>query len=417
MSTRCLLVCCIGFAVLSYGVAWKAAPIPGVSVADYRKAGGRPVDADAAMNSPGVYAWKLFMNINRPGTAVRSGNRGKPARGKGLGDPGDTIWQSWKDVKEVYLPGGADPKSFDSPPFPGYQRGEVPKALMLAAATAGLNPLTIRPAQLRGSALVQRPDLQRLLRQVRAKPDDESEARMNRATFDFIRRNKLYSRAGQEAYWRTNVPMVFPKDSIEVKASWKNIGPATPQNANLKRYHYVKDGKDAFGLVALHIITKDVPDWYWCTFEHQDNREPLSSDFYSADIDPQKNREFVRLPGSKGPIPKLIKNTKWRFYRLRGTQTAYNFSGGVPNLLDNQVIEQGFVFPSSCMSCHARAALSSTGAIPLNSATLGLTPRAEAPPPSFTGPSGPPDPAFFGDQSSSSRLLQQDFVWSLFRAQ
>src|SRR5947209_4009966 len=70
--------------------------------------GGRPQDANEAINASGIYAWNLFVYLNRPSLPGPSG-RGLPDPKKKIGDDGTTVWESWKLGSEVYLIDGSDP--------------------------------------------------------------------------------------------------------------------------------------------------------------------------------------------------------------------------------------------------------------------------------------------------------------------
>ena len=82
---------------------------------------------------------------------------------------------------------------------------------------------------------------------------------MNRASFDFIVKNDLWYVEGQVAAFKRGTPVVFPIESKEVKAVWKAIA-----EGDKPRFHWATgtDGK-TYGLVALHMITKDLPNWTW----------------------------------------------------------------------------------------------------------------------------------------------------------
>jgi hypothetical protein len=412
MSPRIPLLA-VGVPMLLFGVGagFGRAPKPIVPLQGYEFTGGRPVDAFAAMDSPGVYGWKLFLNINRPGTSVYSGHRGYPAPGKKLGDPGPTIFQSWKGIGEVFLPNGADPGSFDSPPPTGVNASASHSSLMMALAAQGLSPGEVTRLALHPGPQTANPALAAALKQLQAHGTDASleTMAMNRAAFDFVHANVLYSRAGQGTYYESHQTLSFPRGAMEIKAMWKDIGPALPKNTQLARFHYFVQNGEAFGLDGLHIITKDVPQWFWCTFEQVDNAPPLYPYQYMPDIDPANNDEFTRTADSPYPVPKMILGNKWKYYRLRGTATSYNFPTGEPNELDNSVIEEPAAYPSSCMSCHARSRADGNGPLAFD---LGLVFKSNPP----SGPVGPPPPSLF-QNSDGVKYLQLDFAWSLSNAQ
>jgi plastocyanin len=168
------------------------------------------------------------------------------------------------------------------------------------------------------------------------------ESRMNKATYDFVWKNKIYSLKGLRAFASKKAPLSFPVDSMEVKAAWIELTPDLLQAGADKRYYTAEyDGKK-YGLSSLHIITKDVPNWFWCTF-HQ--KESPNTGFETPDIFGQ---------------PTQLKGTVWENYKLGGTQTDFVTTIGQPTLLSDPYIEKGFE-KSSCISCHARASIDETG--------------------------------------------------------
>jgi hypothetical protein len=53
------------------------------------------------------------------------------------------------------------------------------------------------------------------------------EVRMDRCVFDYIRDNNLWYGEGQLSAFAHKLRIAFPRDSVEVKAYWKEIGPRT----------------------------------------------------------------------------------------------------------------------------------------------------------------------------------------------
>jgi hypothetical protein len=169
-----------------------------------------------------------------------------------------------------------------------------------------------------------------------------------------------------------------------------------------------------YGLTALHIITKDIPQWFWSTFEHVDN----------PDIDVRIGTQFVDRHTNGGQnLPPEVLNTKWQNYRLKGTQTDFVDLTGEPTILANAIIEQGFQGTSSCITCHSRAAIDQSGSNP--PVFEKITVRSLHPelgPPNgifaqFTGSIGAPDPRLFnGTEPLDVKFTQLDFMWSMTSA-
>lgn len=393
-------------AILATLAAWSqtgAPPVLARAVPDNEPADVR--DVHLAINRPDEFAWKLFMRVNSPA------DRGKP-----IGE-GPLEWESWALAKDVHAnpnqkpawPGEGSPR-FRSPA----QRFEAPRKLVLLAAQAAARggPEAERQATFAAEAALHRMD------------DREEETRMNRAAFDYVvnplkeppPRNLpkdqlatwqpqvvLYNVEGQEAMLQKREPFNFPPDAAEIKAQWRRL----LSGDDAKRYYTIKSDGQTWGLTALHITTKHLPNWFWATFEHQDN--------------PWRESVLKSRDRSAG-LPTEWKQTVWGNYVLRGTQVDFQDSLGRPTLLANSRVETGFEDTSSCITCHARA-------------TIGPKPRnPQDIPPLFNGANrlqifastnpdrgaiGSPDPKWFGNDDSeprASKYWQMDFVWSLMRA-
>jgi hypothetical protein len=230
-------------------------------------------------------------------------------------------------------------------------------------------------------------------------------------------------------------------------------------------------------LVAFHVSSKDTPNWVWATFEHVNNPGRCDytgcSDSYgyrSADtVAPDQANNFTTphtvcdglLEGSTifdngkpypesgptrtneldaifrglnignapaaqpgdGTLVPSSADRAWLSYRLKGSQTQFTDSTGLPTHLGNSVTEGGFVGTSSCITCHARAGISARGSIPpalsvfMNqpSETGYLQSANGTPVPDWfwasRQPSSGPPPA-----RSPLDVVQTDFVWGFLAA-
>ncbi len=59
--------------------------------------------ANASQDLFDQYSWQLFIAVNWP---AQAGQRGDPDCSKQPGDPGYTVWQTYKTVEETFLPRG-----------------------------------------------------------------------------------------------------------------------------------------------------------------------------------------------------------------------------------------------------------------------------------------------------------------------
>jgi hypothetical protein len=378
---------------------------------------------DDAMNNPHKHAWDLFLALNHPAKdpAVE---RGVADPTKRVGDPGLTVWETWKHARtEVFLDKGAKPAPWNV--LPAAVGGlkpleaklfDVPKPTLLRALSAGI-PLDTVQSFTRANARKMLAD------HGTVDPDEGTfdptgfsgggETRMNKATFEFVAddANQLYNIDGQEKFLAdvqsgARKILSFPVDAMEVKAMWIELTDEDVKNGKDKRYHTGKDdtGK-LFGLVALHIITKDVPNWFWTSFHQIDGKAPL--------VPAQDN--FGR--------PKALDNTKWQFYALSGTQTDFVDSTGRATLLSDPYVENGFE-RSSCISCHSQASIGARPATGAGANRLAVFQSQRTNPdnlkkplnfqlPPFFANIGPPFADQFYDSRGNLRYMQLDFLYSL----
>lgn len=355
-----------------------------------------PQDTAMALTEPDCYAWRLFVAVNWPADWTQ--RRSDPA--KPFGSEGSVTWETWRNARND-APASAFPEDGSDP---GPWIGPVESAARTLAS------FDLEPRQ-----QLERPEFS-VEFDHHAAEDSINETRLNRATYEFVVGNGLYNLDGQIALAKTGArAIVFPALAKEVKAQWREIEPA-----DKPRYHWTEvsmpDGPKLYGLTALHITTKDLPNWFWATFEHIDNK--LSQ----ADGGRSGNEGWLlesidRFTCPKSPVdcnraPDVapIRGTRWTNYVLRGTQIDFIESTGEPTLLANSQPEQGFQSTSSCMTCHARASVGADGRRLRVFTTL--------PDGRSGGHVGPPDPSWFREPGTGGvRFTQLDFVWSLFRAQ
>lgn len=343
-----------------------------------------PLQRDDAANFPSRHAWNLFLNVNHPAKIVSEG-RGLPDPSKPIGEPGTTVvWETWRlSEKEVFLDGGAKPPAWDDTSLPGSPTSgkvpELPKAIIVAFSSVINGGMASVHSSLRPMF----------------DPDEGifqgiggfGESRMNRATYEFIVNNGLYSRQGQQryaaAYLRGEKPLLsFPLDSVEVKGAWIELTSSQLAAGDDRRFYLAEWNGKKYGLTSLHIITKDLPNWFWCTFHHR--------------TAPATGAETPDMHG----MPDVLRGTVWENYKLGGTQIDFVDSIGRPTLLSDPYIEKGFE-QSSCITCHARASVGP------DDSQSGLGSRPDI---------GVPDPQWFLD-GDKEKIMQTDFLFSLpFRA-
>jgi hypothetical protein len=342
------------------------------------------------MTAPDQVAWQLFVQVNS-----RAG-------------PSNSTFETWASDTDTFKP---DPQ-FPAAPTPPVLREPVLAREGIQAA-GGLLP-ALPPG---------------------ISPFLQEETRHNRAAFDFIVVNNLYKISGLKGAFGTKLS--FPIDSIEVKANWvavRDIPFFTNNQVTAAQvpqlYHVNSAGGTQYALVAMHVISKRVPNWIWTTFEHRFN--PARCDiigckdnfgaqaaFVPSNLDARRGYpDCAKTPGllallGAGDIDPVYQN-----YCLKGSQTDFVDNVGLDIRLGNSVTEELLVATSSCMTCHGRAVFDKDG----NATSLQglLNSDLSAP----VGPLGPlqPDwyfsfnsqpPIFEGMPGLSQTATPVDFVWSV----
>jgi len=236
--------------------------------------------------------------------------------------------------------------------------------------------------------------------------DEYEEIRMNRVAFDYVAGNGLWFVEGQREILRAGGSISFPLGSIEVKAEWKPICRQLSDDDCEKQqevYHSKIYKNEVWGLHALNMMYKSLPDWIWATWEHKNNldrwKAPTLRDSFGYPFTaPQVDRPSLGLIGLFDNAKVKLVN-EWFSYRLNGTQTSFVDANDKPTLLGNSVIEHDILETSSCITCHSEGVVDQFGHSSVR--TLG---RHKAP--------GWPD----SERISNTCHLSLDFVLSLMNA-
>ncbi|MBZ5493960.1 MAG: hypothetical protein LAO76_23815 [Acidobacteriia bacterium] len=245
----------------------------------------KTVSIDAFQPDFDVYSWNTFIALNWP--PGPDGN-GDPKKTIGSNGDNDTVWEHYRDVSDVFLPGGARPTWNGSVNIPdackSVNKGNLPVVMLMQIGKNLLTPSVVsansQPFNT-GPIIDQHGVFTRF------------QILVNKTMFDYILSNSLYSKAGQKAF---TPPVNFTSGSIDstgktlvegaimVKTAWKMISPAdkarfhsekvlvyTPASENPK--YPARCTIQTAGLVGMHIghKTQAAPQWLWSTFEHVDN--------------------------------------------------------------------------------------------------------------------------------------------------
>jgi hypothetical protein len=249
------------------------------------------------------------------------------------------------------------------------------------------------------------------------------EVRRNWASYQYIVRNHLYTRAGlAKAYADPKFTVSLPADAIELKADWVPVATLktwlglTDQQIAQNYYTNTASSGSAtttYALLSFHFATKQQADWVWSDFEHENNPGRCDTigchDSYgarTANVQPNATawQSYGRC-AKTAQVAALLKaaglDQVWSHYCLKGSQVTFTRGGGnTPVLLGNSVIEainaDVPIAKSSCQSCHFVASFDASGA------------------PNFpaldTSPIGNVDPALMKGYKSA------DFIWGILAA-
>ncbi len=372
------------------GVLLCAVAVPVWSL-DWREPWRVPHEAAAAADASDEFAWHLFVALTWPAADAHTASGGdRPC-----------LWERWENSADVYRDDGGDPGRWAAVGESGIAVAHRFETLSLATLPHARHIVAGRMEPLRDP-------LERSRRLV--------EIRMNRIAFDYIRKTGLYNLDGQIAALAAGTPVVFPLGSIEVKASWRPIAASERRRYHTLRVRLAHGETRLYGLNALNIAAKELPEWFWASFEHIDNASRVGGEGWR-----QPSRDRYACAGAaadcnRAPAGIGLDREVWKYYRLRGTQTRYLDAAGVPERLGNSELEAGLQETASCMTCHSRSALALDDGKVRRLEVLddrGITASQRR------GYVGLPDPDWFRAVGADGRTLNfqsLDFVWSLGQA-
>lgn len=227
------------------------------------------------------------------------------------------------------------------------------------------------------------------------------EVRRNRDAFDYIVNNGLNTQVGlQNAFAGPGIN--FPTSAIELKLDWvpeptlvawlNSNNVQTPPGFVKQNYYTTVVGNTTYALLSMHISTKQLPNWLWATFEHQLNpgRCDTMGCFDQFGVTgggtsiqplptPQPGAAQNQYPAcAKSPSLAAMFSAAglasvWNNYCLKATQVDFlstqNATMGLPVLNGDSVIERITadvpIAQSSCITCHAYAAVTAQGCVSL----------------------------------------------------
>lgn len=352
---------------------------------------------DASQAAFDTYSWGMFVALNWP---AAKDQRGQPDCKKSIGAPGPVVWQTYKDVDEIFLSDAENPGPWNS---------------SLDSETL----TNINVAALKNTSVVNSVD-----QAVGGWLIDQSgnptyyEISANEISYNYIVDNQFYN---ADIVSKAD-DIAFPAYATEIKASWRILDSDNDRyltmQANVAQFD--SQGKPTgttkqvtLGLVGLHIITKasGYPQWIWSTFEQVDNvppkekvdgkwvNKPESGVTYSyydssapADSVNQSPCDWQRQGGNLVCVPKAgytfttpnpldrvtpitdatanvnklaskgLKDTVFQYYQLITTQRplmpdnpSNPLGQPTPAISANTTMESYIQSNSSCMNCHSMA--------------------------------------------------------------
>lgn len=356
-----------------------------------------PPDPVLATTQSDEYAWRLLIALNWP-----ADERGRPDPAAPLGSDRTVVWQTWLNAADVFLETGGDPGPWSE------RRQPLPLERRFETISRKERP-NLR--HIVGGIMVPLADPVAAARRL-------TEIRFNRPSFEFIRAGGLYNVEGQLRAYETGHALSFPYGACQVKAKWRPITAGERSRYYTMQLTLADGTQRLYGLTALHVASKALPNWFWATFEQVDNPTLRDNEGWQL---PSRDRfacanesaDCNRAPAGIG-----LETTVWKYYRLRGTLTQYTDAHGQPLRLANSELESGMQGSSSCMTCHARAAMAAADAAIVRLPIFDTRNLQADQPLERLGFVGSPDPAWLEPSGPAGLRFQQlDFVWSLTLAQ
>jgi cytochrome c len=368
----------------------------------------QPADVEGELSQPNfnsrqraadLYAWQQFIALHWPAAATHPG---QPDPAKRLDASGPRVWETWRDVGTLFLPGGVDPGPWEQAP-----------ALPPVCATAGATKVLHRIAKVDDllDAMVQPTGADATRPPILTDQAGRTvyfDIRVNRVAYEYVRAQGLFNGDVQQ---QTDA-VSFPAGAQLVKGAWRVLDDGQGDRFVTSHACICRQGPDGqpldcaprrVGLVGLHLMAKtpSAPQWIWSTYEQVDNVPPTSGGPASfndphcgpADCPPNQVQplgvatqvtRIIPIPDQKPDCArpdqarddlKTLNDDLARALRKAGSVLANYQLVGVqwpvnpaasdegpatvfqvqPALLGNTTLETFIQGTSSCMGCHAMA--------------------------------------------------------------
>jgi hypothetical protein len=227
------------------------------------------------------------------------------------------------------------------------------------------------------------------------------EVRRNLASYNYIVTPPgigMNTQPGMKKLYAAGTTVDFPPEAVEVKADWVPVqyvmqwipGMTSTQLVEQNYYTNFAPGTPGappveYALFSVHISSKWLPNWVWASFEHQLNLGRCDTmgclDAYGTTqpaVSPNLAASNTTYPAcTKTPALVAAMNAaglapQWQNYCLKATQINFTNPAASNNaiLAGDSVTERVLagvpIEQSSCITCHAYAAYTATGAANTN---------------------------------------------------
>jgi hypothetical protein len=208
----------------------------------------------------------------------------------------------------------------------------------------------------------------------------------NKTNYEDIVDNDLNTQAGRAAAYKAGKDVEMRPDAVAIKGDWVPLPmllqwiPKLGNLDNIRKQYYTTTSRGTeYALVAMHVASRQNPNWVWGTFEHQMN--PGRCDYVGCfdtfgaqgvAVLPNRSKyndgygTCEKTPALKALMQKANLSPVWQNYCLKSTEVDFTAPDGTPYVLGSSVIEgimgNGTVAASSCISCHKYASFDATGA-------------------------------------------------------
>ena len=322
------------------------------------------------------FVWELLTQFAAPASPTAP----KPAVFETWASDGDTF-----NVKP-HWPSGPEPFKFHASVLQLIRQGKPLTSMSLRTAQIDVPCGGSPPAPPPGAAVAGFPTTGT------PTPCIAEQVARNRSNYDYIVNHKLNTQTGLAAAYKSGMNVDFPADAIALKGDWVPVQVLlqwVPQLQNLdnvrQNYYTTTSGGVEYGLVSMHVSSRQNPNWVWGTFENE--MTPGRCDYIGCydtfgaavpAVAPNKtawNTQYgvcAKSSQLEALMSKANLAPQWRHYCLKNTEVDFTASDGTPYALGNSVIEgitgNGTVAASSCITCHSYASFGSQGT-PTSAAT------------------------------------------------